>query len=218
MKAEWGMLPVLFAYGVLLLAGCGDGEKISQPLESCTPPSLSVTIVDLSGPYDGVAKRQGDALCDVPCAIPFGEVLSPGQLNVAYEIITTPTAQVRASTAGIVEVVETNPAPQTDSEIRIRVEPGSPWQVIYDHVNFVTVGMGDSVAPGTVLGTAGDWDQNHGRVELQINDDSVRLSVCPEPLGTVEFNDAHLDWLAAHNLVTGATVYGTVCLTDTVVP
>jgi hypothetical protein len=188
-------LPTLASAGCLLLAAC------ASPTAPERPPVLSVPVVHL-----GAVSR----------FIPFGAALpGSGVLNPAYELLVTDTAaEVRAVTAGVIARVIANT--QGDYELHVSV-PGAPsYLVIYDHVQDLQVGAGQSVQPGTVLGRVGVWSDTHGRIELQIN--HGQLSVCPRELGTPEFNAAHEAALAAADPASQHPSWTSVCLADTVVP
>lgn len=209
-------LLILFTTCVLgVAAACGGGSTGAGPVTPSptpsptpppapsidrTPPSLSVTIVDLAR---------------VVAFIPFGETLSSGRQNPAFELRTDAlTATVRSVSAGVVTDIQQNPAPQTDAEIHVKPAAGSVYLLVYDHVQDLAVRVGDAVAPGQTLGRVGPWDGSHGRTELQINrdDPAPTVAVCPRSLSTEAVNAAY-DSLALRLRGTH-----TVCTADTVVP
>ncbi len=181
------------------IVGCGsDGDDAG----TCEGPSPTLTVTEVD--FSTVT------LTDF---LPFGWALDSGQLNPAYELRLAPVdALVRAVTSGRVEAVEANE--QLDFEIRVRAAEGSCYLVIYDHVQDVSVGVGDDVAAGTPLGKVGHWDEAVGRTELQINDEGASpiVAVCPESLGSEAFNAAHAAAYA------GAGRGGAICRREQVVP
>ena len=196
----------------LPLAGCGGGGGGGG---STLPPVLSVTPVDLSGPFNPVTQTFGSLRFESPVLVPFGEDLGSTQ-SPAIEYITTPSASVRACAAGQVEAVELNNG-QGDYEVRVRSPAGSSWLVIYDHVRNVTVAVGEAVAAGDALGISGTWSGSAGRTELQVNDESRGVAVCPLGLGTAAFQAAH----EAARAAVSASAFGplpSLCTADTVVP
>lgn len=187
------LLAVLLSLAVL-------SSSCASPTEpGGTPPVLSEAIVDLS---------------QIVRFIPFGAALpGSGVTNPAYELVVTGASQpVRAATAGTVTRVESQ---GDDFELHVSV-PGTDYLVIYDHVRNVAMVVGQTVAPGTLLGTVGPWSPGQGRVELQINRGNE--SVCPRDLGTPGFNAAHDAALAAADPAQQAPGWTSVCLAAIVRP
>lgn len=203
-----------------------------------TPPVLSVTIVDLSGSYDPRTRRlgalncnfvfandQNDRFCFNAFAVRFPNRPSA---SPSYDYKVAAGSTVFAATAGTVTRVEaeTNPLYPDEFEIETRATTTTAYVVIYDHVKNLRVGRGDTVTPGTVLGTAGiqTSDRNtFGRVELQINRilDRTNMrseSLCPRTFGTAAFNQLNDAARAAHNDANPAFAHASVCLADTVQP
>lgn len=195
------LLFVLFASSFVLAApGCGGafgliGDLIDEIDDGGGGGGdddlvLSVTPVDLTGPYDAMTQTYGDVRFEGEGIVPFGfDLDGMGKLSPAFEYITVLDAPVRAATHGFVDAVEFD-AGSMDWEIRIT--QGGRWTVIYDHVLNLTVSEGDVVEAGDQLGTAGNWSMTAGRTELQVNDDDADgFSFCPLDFGTDEFNAAH---------------------------
>ena len=182
--------------------GGGDGPA----------PVFSVTIVDMTGPYNAGTMRFGDMRYEAPVLVPFGEDLG-GKLSPAIEYIAVPGAPVRACAGGgSVSAVEFN-AGQGDFEVRVS---HGAWLVIYDHLLNVTVAVGDAVDAGDTLGEAGNWSPTGRRVELQIND-PAGVSRCPLDFGSADFVARH----EALRVSVNAEGFGpipTYCLTDGVDP
>ncbi|MGQ0733195.1 MAG: hypothetical protein ACT4QD_06010 [Acidobacteriota bacterium] len=201
------------------------------------PPVLSVTIVDLSGAYDPATSRLGSLNCtfrfptdpnDRWCFGAFGAVIGTGgKASPSYDYKVAVNALVSAATSGIVTRIDadTSPLYPGEFEIETRTSLASSYLVIYDHVKYVQVGLGQAVAPGQILGTAGIHRSNpsvYGRVELQINQITQRtpliqsVSLCPRPFGTPQFNAVNDAALAAHNLANPDYAAAAVCLAQTV--
>ena len=195
-----------FATTVLLLAAAGwvaCSSSDSTGTDS-TPPVLSVPMIDLA------------LLTDF---LPFGADLG-GHTSPTYELYTSlDTVTVHAVTAGIVERIFHNEAPNTDYEILIRLTNQSIYRIDYDHVRSVQVSVGQAVTAGQAIGQIGPFSDagghRNGRVELQINrgNDAGTLAFCPRDFGTAEFNAAYA---AAFSRF---PVRGTsICIVDTVTP
>lgn len=195
------VLPLFLA--VPAACGGGGGDE--------TPPVLSVTVVDLTGPYVPATQRFGDVRFEAPVLVPFGADLG-GKLSPAIEYITIPFAPVRACTAGSVSAVELNLG-QGDFEVRIA---HGAWLLIYDHVLNVSVAVGDAVVAGDALGEAGNWSPTGRRVELQLNDPS-EVSRCPLEFATADFVARHEALRDAAN-AEGFGPFATYCLLDGVDP
>ena len=180
---------------------CPSGS-IPTPRPTPTPiagaPVLSVPMIDLT---------------KVTQFHPFGFVEGLRAPNPHWELRTEDrTLDVRAVSPGQIVAVNFNPV-EDDFEIHIRPNTSSPFLLIYDHVKEVTLAVGATVAPGTVLGKIGHRGSIQGRTELQINrGPSPEIALCPSQLGTPAFNQAHADALAATGLC------APLCLADTVTP
>lgn len=64
-------------------------------------------------------------------------------------------------------------------EIGARSPQDPEFYVGCDHIRSPTVGMGDKLVSGRVLGKPGTWDATYGRFEIMINNDVTGLSYCP---------------------------------------
>ncbi|MDH5180539.1 MAG: M23 family metallopeptidase, partial [Gammaproteobacteria bacterium] len=70
--------------------------------------------------------------------------------------------------------------PETDDyEIGVISTLDPAFSVVYDHVKNPTIGMGDTLVSGQVLGKPGNWGPTLGRFEIMINNDSTGRSYCP---------------------------------------
>jgi hypothetical protein len=150
---------------------------------------------------------------DATTFLVFGRELGPGRENPAYEVVTSnPAAQIRAVTAGVVTAIEITGA--GDRYIITKPSAGSIYDVIYDHVNNVAVTVGQQIAAGDVIGTAGTVSGGRGRTELQINRNqpAPTVSVCPRALGSAEFNAA---FAALSQRLNNSD---NTCLRETVIP
>ncbi|MCO5113278.1 MAG: M23 family metallopeptidase [Bdellovibrionaceae bacterium] len=193
----------------LCLAVAGCNNKKDKTTKDHSPPELLAPFVDTDLTEEFLA---------------FGYELMSTQLSPAYEIIVSgTTAQVFSASNGVVTRVEFNGGGpgQNDYEIFVRPKKNSVYLLIYDHVDNVAVNVGDTVVPGTILGTVGDYGGGQGRIELQINNDSTDLAECPEDFGNTAFNDS-ID-MARHLNNAGYTVgdpryFESACLVPTVQP
>ncbi len=176
-----------------------------------SPPLLTHPIISLEGSIEESHKPNGqttyalgDLACDVPCAYPFGAELFGSIANIGFEYRVKPQSSVRAAVDADVVFTKTNIPSSNDMEIHMKTSEDSPYVLIYDHVSAPTVGIGDKVVAGQVLGKAGHWDASHGTVELQINYEDPETfetwAVCPVELGSAEFISRHKLWLQVHNL------------------
>lgn len=188
----------------ITISGCSSKKKDK------TPPVLSESFVDASLTEEFLV---------------FGYELTPGRFNPAYEIVTsTRSAQVFSATSGKVTSVRYNGGSdigQDDYEIFVQPSENSIYTIIYDHVRNVAVSKGSSLTPGTVLGDVGWVGVDQGRVELQINNEDSERALCPEDLGTPDFNLAFEGALALNNssFTPGDPEYfSSVCLQETVIP
>ncbi len=193
---------------ILILVGCSKNNESNK--KDTKPPVLSESITDTSLTEEFLV---------------FGYQLSPGRFNPAYEIITsTRTAKVFSATSGVVQSVRFNGGvdeSQNDYEIFIKTKGNSIYLILHDHVRNVVVGVGDIVSPGTILGDIGWRGVAQGRTELQINNEDTDRALCPESLGTANFN---LSFETARTLNNTTYPSGnpkhfdSVCLSETVVP
>jgi hypothetical protein len=164
----------------VLVADCHSSTSPSG--SDSTPPVLSAAIIDLAQLTD---------------FLPFGASLGDHQ-NPAYELYTgSDTLMVQAASPGSVDVIEANPAPQTDFEIRIRPSAQSIYLLIYDHIVAPQVSVGQTVSAGQTLGQIGPFNDHgrnrNGRVEIQINrgTGADTMAICPRNFGTADFNALH---------------------------
>ena len=209
----------LIGLTVGLGGGCGGGGGSADDSVVDGPPVLSVTPVDLTGPYDGATDTYGALNFAHNPIIPFGYELHPGVCNPAFEYYTVAGAEVRAASAGVVVWMFENEG-IADWEIHVRSHDGSKWVVQYDHVVAPTVAEGERVVAGTVLGGAGIWSATIARTELSVTfvaSPSSSTSYCPLDFGTASFNAQHVEMLSAVN-ARGHGPYASICLTGTCEP
>lgn len=233
--------PYSFTVTATNSTGTGVASAPSDPATptvpiSEAPPTLAVSIVDLSGAYDAATGRLGSLDCtfrfatdpnDRWCFGVFGKSVSGSRVSPSYDYKVAASATVRAVAAGVVTRLEaeTNPLYPGEFEVETRSVAGGTYQVIYDHVRNVAVAMGSVVTPGMPLGIAGIHTSNAatwGRVELQINRITQRspsittVAVCPRAFGTAAFNAEQEKALAAHNVANPAFAAAAVCAADSV--
>ena len=201
----------LSSAGVLLAAigvACGGGSATS-PTSQSTSQTTSKT--DEAQPVLSVPNVATDQAVTF---FVFGALLPSNLQNPTYEIETADvTPIVSASAAG--KVVAIYPSSNgIDKTIVTKPSDASIWSIIYDHVSNPRVSVGQTIAPGTALGTVGVLTYNsRGRTELQINrDQTPKLAYCPQTFGTAAFN---LAYTTAAQRINGS---GTVCTAATITP
>jgi hypothetical protein len=119
-----------------------------------------------------------------------GKPLSP-----TYEFYVDPNAQVLSPVSG--EIIGIGPTSNDeDFGIAIHADDSGDYTVIIDHVQDLTVEVGDHVDAGQVLGRAGIWSELQGRTELQINNNYNDYAVCPHALLADELKDDYAARLA----------------------
>ncbi len=190
----------------------------NQEKPDATPPVLSVTPVDISGPYDPGNGTYGDINFNSTALICFGDKLGPDRFSPAIEYYTITNAIVRASTAGIVTWIFKNDG-LSDYEIHIALSKNSLWLIIYDHILEPVISVNDQVKAGDILGKAGEWSASVRRTELQINyTGDKELSYCPLNFGTSDFIQKHENLLQELHNHSKVTHCSSVCVQDTVIP
>lgn len=135
-------------------------------------------------PHDPATDRAGDFVFTMSpnkVFLEFGaQVWSPDGVKElpTFEYLLDPNADVMAITEG--EIVRMVYQDDTDDyEIGARSTQDPEFYVGYDHIRSPTVGMGDKLVSGQVLGKPGTWDATYGRFEIMINSDVTGLSYCP---------------------------------------
>ncbi len=211
-------------------AGAGGAGAGGAPVEP--PPVLSVPIVDLAGTYDAATHRLASLDCnarfpdnvdDAWCFQAYGTSLRGGSMSSSYNYKVAAGTVVLAATAGVLDAIEaeSNPLYPGEFEIRTRPTATSKYTVLYDHVRNPTVtAPGAAITPGMALGIAGIHTSDParwGRVELQVNLDGASRAdthtLCPEPLGSPDFNAAHRAALAADAASFPANMSTALCVT-----
>jgi len=163
-----------------------------------TPPQLTVPFVNTD-----LTQR----------FIPFGEILSSGKENPAYDIYLSDSIQdVIASCGGRVIEVRRN---ENIADYKIEIEPFeySVYKVYYYHIKDPVVSQGQFINAGDQIGTIGIG----GRTELQIIDIRDGESVCLESFASAGFNAAINVAMTKTNLQNG-TSYSMSCTRDKVHP
>lgn len=203
---------------LLCTISCEDDNNKGRTGLDRTRPVLSVTPIELTGPFDGLGNRYGDVLFDyVTPVIPFGAILGSGATNPAIEYYTIPIALVRSCCAGVVVQVFQNEG-LSDFEIHIRTSSNNAWNVQYDHVLDPTVTEGSVVVAGEVLGGSGEWSGAMRRTELAVSDtENGDLSYCPLDFGDDDFVARHEGLMDALN-DRGFGPFESLCAAETVVP
>ena len=194
---------------VIVLFSCGKDEPeerdYAQPVFSACP----VNIAD----FDSMTGRCGD----VTSVMAYGEALGPERWSPAIEYYTLPDAGIYSVCPGYVSNIFQNPG-MSDYEVWVKPSVNSVWLIIYDHVQNLEVAENQTVNPGDLLGTAGEWSADTGRTELGINNyEGSEISFCPLLMGTPEFNRIHED-LFQQLYNAGVLASESVCLEQRVIP
>lgn len=146
-----------------------------------TPPRLEVAPVDLDGMLDPQTLRLGSLDCspvvgrtvDLPCLGGFAPATRADAELGLLSFVTAGGAQVRASSAGIVEAVrfvEHSELSHTDVyDVIVRPNPDSAFFLVYGGVKLPQVATGDTVAAGQPLGLAADhFSLEFGRTTFRV--------------------------------------------------
>lgn len=210
---------IYFLLGFFVLLGISCTKDDKDPI-TAQPPVLSITPVDIKGPYDNSDSTFGDIKMVAPVIIPFGEYIDNYRRSPAIEYFTRPGAAVVAVTKGLVEVISQNSPDQGDYEVHVRCLPGSDYLVIYDHMISLYVLENIIVEPGDTLGFAGNWNDIMRRTELQINNDAgdIVRAYCPLLYGDSAFVEDHQKLLDEYNQLGFSPTYNSLCLTQSEIP
>ena len=172
---------VILASAMFLFTTCPKDQAADEQPEPFFISNLGVTFA----PWNPTDNTAGDFLF-VPTMqkifLEFGAVVGDGQGGTkalpTFEYYLKKDAEVFAIAAG--EVARFVYQEDTeDWEIGVSFAPGSGWYIGYDHILSPTVGMGDRVQAGDILGNPGTWNAQVGRFEIMINNDATGYSYCP---------------------------------------
>jgi hypothetical protein len=165
---------VLTCLCLMMCGGSQSDDSNGDDNDSDSTPVLYNLGIDFDDfDYESLGER--DPL------IAFGDVLSGTQLNPTFEYYLTSDATIIAPVSGtITDITERDDT--NDYSIVITPTDASSWWVVLDHVLNVSVVEGDAVSAGDSLGTAGTWEDNIGRTELQVLNNDDGLSYCPTAL------------------------------------
>ncbi len=201
---------------ILLVTSCSDDDDPAVNI----PPILSVTPIDISGPYFPSDSSYGDMKFIFPVLTPFGLQLEQFQYSPGFEYFTKIDAPVRVVTRGIIEAIVANPQLEGDWEVHVTSLPGANYTIIYDHVLNVNFLEGTPVEAGETLGTAGFWNDDMGRTVLQVNlySDNQTRALCPLEFGDSTFLAQHKQLLSEYNARFPNATYDTLCLTGPIIP
>ncbi len=184
-----GLIPntrsgILVAFSSLLLAACvqDSGPEVRhedgfRPPVDLPAPEVLDLVVEF-GKFDSVTGRAGAFRLDATTRyadkvfLEFNAVVNgpdgPKRLPT-FEYRVDKDALVRAPASGY--IIHFEHQPETDDyEIGIArsLEDGRHGMVMVDHVRDITLAKGDSVTAGQVIGKAGTWGGELGRVELMV--------------------------------------------------
>ena len=190
----------------LLASACaGTGPT---PASDTTAPVLSVTPVDLTGPFDPTTHLHGSLLCDNRGFSDYCfRGMTADRVKPASVYKVRPGTPVRAVARALVRQI--NLKSTNDYEVFMQATEHSVYWIAYDHVINVSVSVGAWVNPGQAFAEAGQlWAPGEMVTELQINKNdpndpdgtSGRSEyVCPRDLGSPQFNQLHADAVATNN-------------------
>ncbi|HLU69372.1 MAG TPA: M23 family metallopeptidase [Fibrobacteria bacterium] len=175
---------ILVAFSSLLLAACVQDPGRDSRHEGGFRPPVDLPAPDVLGlvvefgRFDSATGRAGAFRLDATTRyadkvfLEFNAVVNgpdgPKRLPT-FEYRVDKDAVVRAPASGY--VIHFEHQPETDDyEIGIArsLEDGRHGMVMVDHVRDIAVAKGDSVAAGQVIGKAGTWGGELGRVELMV--------------------------------------------------
>lgn len=195
-----------------VFAGCSEDEDS----EASTPPTLSHTPLDLSGPYNDTTRTYGDIsfLAASPVIRPFGTLVGTDTYTKRLHYYTTPEAPVVAVSNGIVSTVFENPVTEGDFEVQVTSIPGSDFTIIYDYVQLVVVQADLAISAGDTIGYAGYYNDDIGHFSLQVTtgEGVNQRWYCPLIYGDDAFVSAHTVLLNEYRSQNRVPNYDSLCL------
>jgi hypothetical protein len=175
---------LLSSSGLALSVALAFGPGCAEP--TCDPEvvQLSSYGVDFAA-WDGVAdSTAGDfKFACVGCPDdptyqmkPFGEVEPEKGARGSIDFWPAAGVEIVAPVGGVISRHQLQ-EPDQDYEIEIETEGGC--QVYFDHLLEPTVELGDTVAAGDPMGTAGAWNSDAGLGLIEISVQSGDVQYCP---------------------------------------
>ncbi len=171
--------PALLCF--LVLGACGRKEATSPGKGTFVIENLGVRF----GSWDPSTNRAGDFLF-VPnqekVFLEFGARVAAAEGG--FKELPTFEYRVRRN-AWVVAIAEgriTRLVYQDDTadyEFTVTSNSDADFEVGYDHILNLRIGLNQSIHPGDTLGQAGTWSDELGRFEIMINNNRTRLSYCP---------------------------------------
>ncbi len=166
---------------LIIMTSCNfPWQDDDSPIIPLVISGLGVTITD----YDSSTGKAGDFIFvpeEQKVFLEFGaQVSSPDGFKElpTFEYRIDPNANVMAITDGKVTRMVYQPDTQ-DYEIGAISTQNSNYYIGYDHITAPTVGLGDHLVAGQILGKPGTWSASLGRFEIMINNSKNGLSYCP---------------------------------------
>ncbi|MFH1654914.1 MAG: hypothetical protein ABIE74_12810 [Pseudomonadota bacterium] len=157
---------------VLICASCGGGDS-----GGVTPASLNPILKNLAinfSDFDLTILANEDR----KPFLPFGGVLTATQLNPTFEFYLKFGSDIISPVDGVIADVHFR-SDSNDYTVSITPQDTNDWSLFLDHVLTPVVAVGTIVAAGDAIGKAGMWDENLGRTELQLYNNTDFLSYCP---------------------------------------
>ncbi len=197
------LICLLFLFSIT--TNCKEDDNINE-----VSNVLLISPVNIGETYNVDTNLIGN----VNMFIGFGQTIDIGlpteHISPAFEYITEINAKVYSASYGIISSINFQEESQ-DYELHVVLNEYSTHLIIYDHVKNLEVGHGDTVSPGDLLGTVGDWGETLGRTELQVN--VGNLHICPTKLGNNIFNNDHSRLVNSLN-INSLTTLTSACLAD----
>jgi hypothetical protein len=174
----------LSRFGLLclfVLSTCGRKEPTSPRTGSFVVENLGVRF----GPWDRGTNRAGDFIF-IPdqekVFLEFGARVAAAEGGFkelpTFEYRIRKDAWVVAIAGGrITRLVYQEDTRDYEFSATSNLDPD--FEVGYDHVRNLRIGMNQDVNPGDTLGQPGTWNADLGRFEIMINNRKTGLSYCP---------------------------------------
>jgi hypothetical protein len=165
----------------LAISACGRKEATSPGKGVFVIENLGVRF----GPWDQSTNRAGDFIFlpnEQKVFLEFGCRVAAAEGG--FKELPTFEYRIRRD-AWVVAIAEgriTRLVYQDDTadyEFTVTSNADPDFEVGYDHVLNLKVGVNQNIHPGDTLGQAGTWSNDLGRFEIMVNNSKTRLSYCP---------------------------------------
>lgn len=189
------MKKLCFAFFCLLtVASCDKKYPIDQLPEDTSLPTLTYPLTSFSTANKFVS---------------FGGTLPSSSQSKGYDIFLADTNQYVASAcSGIVTSVTADAA--GNNAIAVRYKSNSIYSFLYSGLNNVMVAVSDTLNPGTLLGKIG----SNREVYFAVIKSNTEV-ICPQSIGSPNFNNAIQLAIDKHNMFNAADSVFDACLFET---